>query len=72
MIEGVVDHCRSYLLVLSSVLVEANNGPLVFTGEVEGGVRFLVDNNVGVSRFNAVDHVGCEDGERSRFERGFI
>ena len=58
-----VDHCGSYLLVLSSVWVEANNRPLVVTREVEGSARFCVDNNVGVSRFNVVDwHIEYEDG----------
>ena len=37
------------LLVVSSVEVEADDGPLVVTGEVQGSARLLVGDEVGVS-----------------------
>ena len=41
--------CGSYLLVVTPLSGEANNRCLVYTREVEGSARFLVDNNVGAS-----------------------
>ena len=40
--------CR-YLLVVSSVESEANDGLLVLAGKVESSVRLFVDNEVGLS-----------------------
>lgn len=70
-IEGVTDHCGSYLLVVSSVQVETDDGPLVLTREIEGGTRFYVDNEVCVSRFDHCD-TGCGDGGRLELRKGFI
>jgi len=44
------------------VEIETNDRPLVLTGKVEGSARFLVDNEVDLSRFHHFD-TGCEDGD---------